>query len=191
MLTELLHDRAALYVAGAMTAPERENFELILLFHAEVRAQVARLQRAMAAVSLSRLARLDRPSDALKGRVLATLMGPAGRMEPEAVVVTSPEGLVEWVNPAFTAMCGYSISELKGRKPGHLLQGPATDAVSVDRIRTALRERRACRETLINYHKDGGPYSADVRIDPVLDDEREPLWFVARERKLPLAGPGG
>jgi PAS domain S-box-containing protein len=191
MLTELLHDRAALYVAGAMTAPERENFELILLFHAEVRAQVARLQRAMAAVSLSRLARLDRPSDALKGRVLATLMGPAGRLEPEAVVVTSPEGLVEWVNPAFTAMCGYSISELKGRKPGHLLQGPATDAVSVDRIRTALRERRACRETLINYHKDGGPYSADVRIDPVLDDEREPLWFVARERKLPLAGPGG
>ncbi len=186
MLTELLHDRAALYVAGAMTVPERENFELILLFHAEARAHVARLQRAMAAVAMSRFWGLDRPSDALKARVLSTLLTPAGRVEPEAVVVTSPEGLIEWVNPAFTAMCGYSISELKGRKPGHLLQGPATDPASVDRIRTALRERRECRETLINYHKDGSRYCADVRIDPILDDDRDPVWFVARERMMPL-----
>jgi PAS domain S-box-containing protein len=186
MLTELLHDRAALYVAGAMTAPERENFELILLFHEDTRVLVARLQKAMAAVELTFLHERRQPSASLKSRVLATLLSPAGRREPEAVVVTGPHGLVEWINPAFTAMCGYSLAELRGRKPGHVLQGPATDQEAVQRIREALRERRECRETLVNYHKDGSRYCADVRIDPILDDDREPLWFVARERSVAL-----
>ena len=36
----------------------------------------------------------------------------------------------------------------------------------------------------MNYHKDGSSYLADIRIMPVLDDEGQPLWFVARERLL-------
>ena len=44
MLAEVLQDRAALYVAGAMTAPERENFELILEFHQPLQSYVAGLQ---------------------------------------------------------------------------------------------------------------------------------------------------
>jgi PAS domain S-box-containing protein len=103
-------------------------------------------------------------------------------------VATNPEGLVEWVNPAFMAMCGYSLEELKGRKPGRLLQGPDTDPTVVERIRQALRARSACRETLLNYHKDGSRYRVEVSIDPILDDEGQPLWFVARERKLPSDG---
>jgi PAS domain S-box-containing protein len=100
------------------------------------------------------------------------------------VVVTGPDRLIHWVNPAFTAMCGYSLAELKGRKPGALLQGRETDLEAVGRIREALRQHRPCRETLVNYHKDGSAYRVDLRIAPVLDDEGAPLWFVARERKL-------
>ena len=77
-----------------------------------------------------------------------------------------------------------SLAELKGHKPGHVLQGPETDRVAVGRIRTALRERQSCRETVVNYHKDGSNYRAEVNIMPILDDAGEPLWFVARERKL-------
>ena len=105
--------------------------------------------------------------------------------EPEGFVVTDPRGLVEWINPAFTALCGYALEEIKGRKPGHLLQGPGTDPAPVARIRESLREKRPCRETLVNYHKDGTLYRVDVRITPILDDDRQPLWFVAQERKLP------
>ena len=103
------------------------------------------------------------------------------------VVVTGPEGLVEWINPAFTAMCGYSLTELKGRKPGQLLQGPETDAAAVDRIRSAVRNCLPCREQLVNYHKDGTLYRVDIAIAPVLDDAGQPLWFVATERELKAA----
>jgi len=37
----------------------------------------------------------------------------------------------------------------------------------------------------LNYHKDGTRYRAEVSITPILDDTRSPLWFVARERRLP------
>lgn len=189
MLSELLEDRAALYVSGVMTASERENFELILAFHVELRAHVAGLQEVVAAAAWRDGVGNGAPSERLRSRVLAAAGRPPRRAEPEALVVTSPEGLIEWVNPVFTAMCGHTLEELRGRKPGSLLQGPETDPKAVSRIRTAVREGRECRETLVNYHKDGSRYRVDVRIDPILDDERRPLWFVAREHKLTEIGP--
>lgn len=182
MLTEALQERADLYVAGDMTAAEREGFEVLLEFHQELRARVAASQEALAAAMLTRVPAVVPPAG-LRDRVLGAA-GAQARTEPEALVVADAAGLVEWVNPAFLAMCGHSLAELKGRKPGRVLQGPDTDHAAVARIRTALHEGRPCRETLVNYHKDGTRYRADVRIMPILDAAGQPLWFVAKERKL-------
>lgn len=183
MHREILQDQAALYVSGAMTAPERESLEVVLEFHDGLRAAVARMEQVAAAVALAKVTGEAEPSAQLKQRILAAA-GRSARAEKDCLVVTTPAGLVEWVNAEFTAMCGYELAELKGRKPGTLLQGPDTDPAAVARIRAALRERRPCRETLVNYHKDGTAYRADIRISPVLTEEGEPLWLVARERKL-------
>jgi PAS domain S-box-containing protein len=183
MLTELLQDRAERYVSGDMAASERQSFEVILGFHQELRMQVTGLQNVVTAVVMAAVPPVAPPGE-LKARLLFALDG-LPPVEPEAWVATDPAGRVEWVNPAFTAMCGYSLEELKGRKPGHLLQGPDTDPAAVERIRHALRARSACRETLVNYHKDGSRYHVEVSIDPILDDEGQPLWLVARERKIP------
>lgn len=184
MLPELLHDRAVRYVSGDMTAEERESTEVILEFHQELRAYVAGLQEVVTAVVMTQVTPVAAPVE-LKTRLLGALDALPPRSEPDGLVVTDSGGLVEWVNPAFMAMCGYSLEELKGRKPGHLLQGPGTDPAPVERIRESLRERRPCRETLVNYHKDGTRYRVDVRITPILDEARQPLYFVAREQKLP------
>ena len=191
MLSELLQDRAALYVSGAMPAPQRENFELVLDFHDELRAHVAGLQETATAVVLTHVSASAAPPADLKTRLLGTLATLPAPAEPAALLVTGGDGRVEWANPAFSAMCGFSLAELKGQKPGHLLQGPETDSAAVHRIRTALQQRRACRETLVNYHKDGTRYRVSVAITPVLDDEAQPLWFVAQERKLPAAPTRG
>lgn len=186
MLTELLHDRAALYVAGAMTTAERDTFELLLEFHSELRAHVAELQEIGTAVVMSQLRPAATPPAALRNRILAALDSRPRQIGPDPMVVTNPAGLVEWINPAFTALCGHEFPAIQGRKPGHLLQGPETDPEAVNRIRTAVHERRPCREQLINYHKDGTRYLVEVAITPVLDDDGQPLWFVAKERKLAL-----
>lgn len=187
MLSELLQNRAALYVSGAMSAPDREGFELILEYHEELREHVIALQKVGTALLVSRRPPAAPPPAELKARLLGGLDAHPRQTEPDAVVVATIDGRVEWVNPAFIALCGYTLEELRGRKPGHLLQGPETAPEPVQRIRESLRERRPCREKLVNYHKDGTRYRVDVFITPILDDEGSPLWFVARERRLQSA----
>jgi PAS domain S-box-containing protein len=181
MLSSTLQDRAAMYASGALAAPEREALEVIVGFHAEFRALVRELERASTAALLASASRVAPPTG-LRERILGSVGRHPDRPHPEGWVVTDADGWIEWVNPAFVSMCGHSLEELRGRKPSQVLQGPKTDPAAVDRLRQAIRARQPGRETLANYHKDGKAYLADIRILPVLDDESEPLWFVARER---------
>lgn len=186
MHQELLHERAALYVAGVLTAPEREGFEILLEFQDDLRAHVAGLQEVGTKVFLADVPVHARPPAGLRNRILDAIADRPRQLEPDSLVATGPDGRVQWVNAAFTMLCGYTLDELRGRKPGELLQGADTDPAAVQRIRAALQARRVCRESLLNYHKDGSVYRVEVAITPVLDDAGAPLWFVARERRQAL-----
>ena len=185
MIDELLQERAALYAAGAMTAEEREQFELVLEFHEELRGLAGGLADASAAVLLSTLPPGDPgPSPELKARILGLTAARPQQTVPEGLVVTGPDGFVQWVSPAFSAMCGYTVEELRGKKLGPILQGEKTDPATAGRMRAAVHAHRPCRETILNYHQDGTPYWVEIAITPILDDAGQPLWMVAREREL-------
>ncbi len=185
MLTDFLQDQAALYVSGVMTAQEREQFELVLEFHHEARGFVAEIAEVSIALTLATQshARLS-PSPGLKSRVLGLVAGRPQHSTPEAMVVSGPDGLVQWINPAFIAMCGYTLDELHGKKLGPILQGTGTDLETAARMRRAVHQYQPCIETILNYHKNGSPYWVEIAITPILDDKGEPLWLVAREREL-------
>ena len=188
MINELLQDRAALYVSGTMTAREREDFELILEFHDELRQFVAESQDVGTAILLAGVSSdLRTPSARLKANILHAIEGEAQQVTSDSFVMTGPDRLVQWVNPAFVAMCGYSLEELKGKSLGPILQGEKTDQATAARMRQAVHDYQPCREQLINYRKDGSPYRVDIEITPILDDAGAPLFMVARERELPLA----
>ena len=186
MIDELLQDRSALYVSGAMNAREREDFELILEFHHELREYVAGLQAVGAALTLASLRGNGRsPSPGLKSRVLGAIADRRQETTADGCVMTTPEGLVQWVNSEFSEMCGYSLDELRGKKLGPILQGKKTDRETAARMRRAVHERRPCLETILNYHRDGTPYWVEIAITPIFDDAGQPLWFVAREHEVP------
>ena len=54
------------------------------------------------------------------------------------VVITDAERRIEYVNPSYTRVTGWTLPEVRGLKPGRLLHGPLTDAESVRRISRAL-----------------------------------------------------
>jgi PAS domain S-box-containing protein len=185
MLSELLQDRAALYVSGLMPEMERQGFEVLLEFNPELAAHVGDLREAVTVALLQRVRAEDAPPADLRQRILAAAESTPQEKEPDALVVTDADGRVLWVNEAFERLCGRPLADMAGRKPGHVLQGPQTDPAAVERIREALRRREPCRAELINYHRDGSTYRVDAQIYPVLDDHGKPVWFVARERRLP------
>lgn len=184
VLTEVLQDHALRYVSGELPPEARDGFEVLLEADAELRAHTRALQETAAGLLVMQTAPAAPLPEGLKARLLAAVdrLPPP---EPEALVLADAAGRVEWVNPAFTALCGYTLDELRGRKPGSLLQGPATDRAAVQRMREALRAGRPCCETLVNYHKDGSPYRVEIRLAPLLDEAGAPVCFAARERKVP------
>jgi methyl-accepting chemotaxis protein len=103
----------------------------------------------------------------------------------ESLVRSDAEGLVEWVNPAFTEMCGYTLDELRGKKLGPILQGEKTDRETAERMRQAVHAHQPCCETILNYHKDGRPYWVQIAITPVFDETGQPILMIARENELP------
>ena len=184
MLTEYLQDRAALYVSGGMSVDERDEFELLLEFHEELRQAVSDLSEAGADVLLSS-SRLDlQPSPEVKARIMAIVRDRPQQNRHGALVVATTDGLVHWVNSDFSEMCGYTLEELRGKKLGPILQGAETDRATADRMRHAVQEFRECRERILNYHKDGTSYWVDIDLKPIRDDEGTPIYLVAREREV-------
>ena len=84
----------------------------------------------------------------------------------DAVLITDSDGIVEYVNPAYTRMTGYSAGEVIGRDPR--LEpwglGPATH----QRVDETVRAGKIWRGEAANRRKDGTAYVEDITVAPVL-----------------------
>ena len=87
------------------------------------------------------------------------------------VIVTNPDGKITWVNEAFSGVTGYSLQEIKGKKPGDFLQGKDTDPETVALFSAKLVERETFECEILNYTKTGQPYWAKIKCQPLFDKE--------------------
>lgn len=102
----------------------------------------------------------------------------------DAIVITGVDGLIQWANPAFTRMTGFTFDEVIGKKPGALLQGEGTNPETVAEIRRALHDRRPVRCEILNYSKGKAPYWIELNISPVFDEHGTHTHFMSVERDV-------
>ncbi len=131
--------------------------------------------------ALERSSAGSRPPAKLKKLILARLEAEPARVE------TDRDGDITAVNPAFSDLCGFSFSEIKGRKPGSFLQGKDSDPAVVAELRRAILEGKAHQCELINYHKDGSPYRVKLVMEPMKESRGNVTGFKAVALRLPLA----
>jgi diguanylate cyclase (GGDEF)-like protein/PAS domain S-box-containing protein len=101
----------------------------------------------------------------------------------EAGPFNEPGPRIVFVNEAFESRTGYTQSEVLGRSP-RLLQGPDTQRVRLDQVRSALEQWKPVRVDLINYTKRGEPFWVDLDISPVWDKGRRLTHWVAVGRDV-------
>lgn len=101
-----------------------------------------------------------------------------------SVVITDAEGLIEYVNPGFVRLTGYSLDEVKGKKPGHVLQGKETAPETVQKIREKLQAREAFYDEILNYDRHGKPYWISLAINPVFDDKGVLRQFISIQANI-------
>ncbi len=100
------------------------------------------------------------------------------------IIITDLEGRVEWINNGFTLVSGYRLSDIRGKKPGHFLQGAGTDQQTVARIRQALKEKRAFEEEILNYGKNGQAYWIRFNCEPLCREDGVMQGFIAVETDI-------
>lgn len=101
-----------------------------------------------------------------------------------AVIITDAEGKIEWVNEAFTKMAGYGLQEIQGKIPGKFLQGAQTDLNEISIIGAQLKKKQKVESTLINYTKAGRPYTVNLQIFPVFNEQGLHTHFISIQRDV-------
>ncbi len=97
---------------------------------------------------------------------------------PEAIVITSKDGLIEYVNPAFKTTTGYSFEEVAGKKTSLLKSGAHDASFYADLWKTILAGNRWEGE-MCNRRKDGTLYWEKNSIAPSRNEEGEITHFVS------------
>ncbi len=100
------------------------------------------------------------------------------------VVLTDPSGLIEWVNEGFTRISGYTLDEVRGRKPGSFLQGPGTDVRTIQRMRQGVASGKGFNLEVINYHKNGHAYWLQIEAQPLHDEHGALTGFMALQADI-------
>lgn len=96
-----------------------------------------------------------------------------------SVVITDANGHIEYVNPGFERMTGFSRAEVLGKKPGDMLQGADTDPATVATISSKLKQGQPFYDEILNYTKDGEPYWISLSINPIFDDNGALIRFIS------------
>ncbi len=97
-----------------------------------------------------------------------------------AIIITRREGernVIEYVNPAFTRITGYSPDDALGQDPGFMRAGELDNAERA-RIGRCIARRKSVRAVLRNRRKNGEIFWNNLRIDPVAGPDGTVSHFV-------------
>ncbi len=97
---------------------------------------------------------------------------------PTSIVITDRMGIIEYVNPKFTNLTGYSFEEVVGKKPSIMKSGSTPDQVYKN-LWLTITSGQEWRGELKNKKKSGEFYWEDISISPVFDDNGYISHYVA------------
>ncbi|MFM2136761.1 MAG: hypothetical protein RL021_2161 [Bacteroidota bacterium] len=85
------------------------------------------------------------------------------------VIVTGPQGEIEWVNRSFEENTGYRMHEVLGKKPGEIRSGPLTDQELERNLAESVRAGKPFNAEMQAYNKDGKIRWLRIHGQPVID----------------------
>lgn len=101
----------------------------------------------------------------------------------EAVVIADADGTIEYVNPAFTKITGYSEEEALGRNTSLLKSGTQPDRFYEEMWNTLLAGN-PWQGKVVNRKKNGDFYPAMLTISPIKSESGEITNFIGLQQNL-------
>ena len=101
-----------------------------------------------------------------------------------AILITDPQGKIEWVNPAFTASSGYTFAECAGKNPRDLIRSGRHGREFFEGLWKTILAGKVWHGELTNRRKDGSFYLEEMTITPLLDAQSRVTHFVAIKQDI-------
>ena len=101
----------------------------------------------------------------------------------EAISITNTEGIIEYINPAFTELTGYSKQEAIGQSQGILKSGVQSSRF-YEKMWADIQSGSAWSGRIENRHKDGDSYPAMMTISPITNADGKVTHFVSTQLSL-------
>lgn len=101
----------------------------------------------------------------------------------DLVMITDREGVIEYVNPAFEALTGYSPGELSGQTPRILKSSQQPSELYTELWQTILAGN-VFRCAMVNRKKNGDVFVAEKTITPLRDGDGKITHFISNDRDI-------
>lgn len=107
----------------------------------------------------------------------------AVEQNPTAILITDPQGRIEYVNSHLVQLTGYSLEEIRGRTPSIFHSGETSDQLYASLWET-IKAGHVWKGELLNRKKNSHTYWVSELIAPVLNDGGQVTHFVAMQEDI-------
>lgn len=102
---------------------------------------------------------------------------------PASIVITDVSGNIEYVNPKFTQLTGYTFEEVRGRNP-RILKSGETSPEEYKNLWQTITSGKEWRGELHNKKKNGDMYWEFATISPIVNSDGKITNFLAEKEDI-------
>lgn len=100
------------------------------------------------------------------------------KQSPVSIVITDLDGKIEYVNPKFCEVTGYTFEEAIGKNPS-ILKSEHTKSEDYKNLWETISNGETWRGEFLNKKKDGTIYWELASISPVIDEKGKTIKYLA------------
>ncbi len=108
---------------------------------------------------------------------LQSLLAEAAVESPFPIIITDRDGLIEYINPAFTQVTGYALSELKGKTP-RVFKSSQTSSLVHKHLWETILEGKVWQGEVCNRKKNGEEFWESIAVHSIKDSQGRIAHFV-------------
>lgn len=102
---------------------------------------------------------------------------------PLAVVITSDQGIIEYSNPGFTALSGYTETEAKGQ-PMSILNSGVNSKLFYRNFWETINAGKIWQGEIVNRKKNGEHYTEYCIVCPIIGPDAEIIHFISIKQDI-------
>lgn len=101
-----------------------------------------------------------------------------------AIIITNEKGEIEWANPAFSKLSGYSLEEAIGQKPQTLFKTGLQSEAYYQKLWSTILAGNVWQGELLNRRKDNTTYIEEITITPLPNLKGKITHFIAIKQDI-------